>query len=229
MKLAKNLVASAIAVAVLGSTTAMAEVSTNIGASSNYVFRGVTQTDNGAAISGGIDYEDESGFYAGTWLSNTDFGSNEIDLYLGYGGEAGDFGYSVGYIYYAYPTTEDINYGEILLDFSYDALVFGVSYTTNGEADEPATFVEGDVHYYIGGGFDLGDDWSLGLTYGYYDFDFDGDAALEEDGLGSYGYFQVDLTKSYGDWGDITISLSDADEESGEEDPLTWISWTKGF
>lgn len=221
--------AGAVAAVVLGSTTAMAEVSTNIGLSSDYVWRGVTQTANGAAISGGIDYTDESGFFAGTWLSNTDFGSNEVDLYLGYAGEAGDLGYSVTYNYYLYPTTDDINFGEVLLDFSYNIFSAGVAYTVNSEVDEPERFVEGDVHYYFGAGFDLGNDWGLGLTYGYYDFDHDGDAVLDEQGVGSYGYFQVDLSKSYGDWGDITISLSDADEESGEEDPLAWISWTKTF
>lgn len=226
MKLAKNLVAGAITAVVLGSTTAMAEVSTNIGLSSDYVWRGVSQTGQSAAISGGIDYEDESGFFAGTWLSNTNFGSNEVDLYLGYGNEVGGFGYSVTYNYYAFPTIDDADFAEVLFDFSYNIVSFGVSTTVNSDVDEPGIFVEGDVHYYVGAGFDLGDDWSLGVTYGYYDFDFDGDAAV---GDVSYGYFQFDLSKSYGDWGDITVSLSDADEESGEEDPLAWISWTKGF
>ncbi len=237
MKLAKSLMAGAVTAVVLGSTTAMAEVSTNIGLSSDYVWRGVSQTAGGAAVSGGIDYSDESGFFAGTWLSNTDFDSrdadgartgesNEVDLYLGYAGEAGDLGYSVTYNYYLYPTVDDANFGELLLDFSYNIFAAGVSYTVNSEVDEPGVLVEGDAHYYFGAGFDLGNDWGLGLTYGYYDFDYDGDADV---GDVSYGYFQVDLSKSYGDWGDITISLSDADEESGEEDPLAWISWTKTF
>ncbi len=82
------------------------------------------------------------------------------------------------------------------------------------------------MHYYIGAGFDLGNDWSLGLTYGFYDFDYDGDADV---GDVSYGYFQVDLGKSYGDWGDFGLSMTKADEESGEEDPIVWVSWAKGF
>jgi uncharacterized protein (TIGR02001 family) len=47
--------------------------SANIGAVSNYMWRGVTQTGDQAAVQGGIDVAHESGFYAGTWLSNVDF------------------------------------------------------------------------------------------------------------------------------------------------------------
>jgi uncharacterized protein (TIGR02001 family) len=47
--------------------------SANIGAVSNYIWRGVTQTGDQAAIQGGIDVAHESGFYAGTWASNIDW------------------------------------------------------------------------------------------------------------------------------------------------------------
>ena len=42
----------------------------NIGLVSDYVFRGLTQTNGRPAIQGGIDYAHSSGFYVGTWLSN---------------------------------------------------------------------------------------------------------------------------------------------------------------
>ncbi len=47
--------------------------SANIGAVSNYVWRGVTQTGDQAAIQGGLDVAHASGFYAGTWASNIDW------------------------------------------------------------------------------------------------------------------------------------------------------------
>jgi uncharacterized protein (TIGR02001 family) len=56
-------------------------VSANIGAVSNYIWRGVTQTGDQAAIQGGLDYGHVSGFYAGTWISNIDWdegGSEEV-------------------------------------------------------------------------------------------------------------------------------------------------------
>jgi uncharacterized protein (TIGR02001 family) len=55
--------------------------SANIGAVSNYIWRGVTQTGDQAAVQGGLDVAHESGFYAGTWASNVDFdegGSEEV-------------------------------------------------------------------------------------------------------------------------------------------------------
>src|SRR5450830_659674 len=42
----------------------------NVGLVSQYVFRGLTQTNGGPAVQGGADYSHTSGFYAGTWLSN---------------------------------------------------------------------------------------------------------------------------------------------------------------
>ena len=47
--------------------------SANIGAVSNYMWRGVTQTQDGPAVQGGLDYAHASGFYAGLWASNVDW------------------------------------------------------------------------------------------------------------------------------------------------------------
>ena len=70
---AKTFIASSIlAASAVASSVAMAESnwSANIGVTSNYMWRGVTQTTDQAAIQGGIDYENPNGFYAGTWMSN---------------------------------------------------------------------------------------------------------------------------------------------------------------
>src|SRR3954463_3838966 len=42
----------------------------NVGLFSQYIFRGLTQTDRNPAVQGGFDYAHKSGFYAGTWASN---------------------------------------------------------------------------------------------------------------------------------------------------------------
>jgi uncharacterized protein (TIGR02001 family) len=97
----------------------------NVGIFSNYIFRGVTQTSEKAAVQGGFDYAHASGFYAGTWGSNVSWLSDsgiynasslELDLYGGYKGTFGksDFGYDVGAIYYYYPG--DANPGVISAD-----------------------------------------------------------------------------------------------------------------
>ena len=101
-------------------------VTGNIGLFSQYVFRGLTQTDRDPALQGGFDYAHSSGLYAGTWASNISWlkenastpfagvgtgtmgtysqgGSLEWDFYGGYKMSFGDFGVDLGTLYYWYP------------------------------------------------------------------------------------------------------------------------------
>lgn len=84
----------------------------NVGAVSDYIFRGVSQTHGGPALQGGVDYLHSSGFYVSAWASNiswvkdfTGKGSLELDIYGGYKNSfgGGDWTYDVGYITYNYP------------------------------------------------------------------------------------------------------------------------------
>lgn len=91
----------------------------NFGLYSQYIFRGLTQTNRDPALQGGFDYSHASGFYVGTWLSNISWltdspavtgytsSSLEWDFYGGYKGTFGasDFGYDVGLLQYYYPGT----------------------------------------------------------------------------------------------------------------------------
>ncbi|PKO35527.1 MAG: hypothetical protein CVU34_04340 [Betaproteobacteria bacterium HGW-Betaproteobacteria-7] len=86
-------------------------LSANVAIATDYIFRGISQTNHKAAIQGGFDYSHASGFYAGTWASNVDWvsplykddNSMELDVYGGYRGSfAGDFTYDVGGAYYYY-------------------------------------------------------------------------------------------------------------------------------
>ena len=119
----RKTVIAGITAAALGSGLAEAQqppasphtLTGNFGFFSQYIFRGLTQTDRQPAAQGGFDYSHESGFYVGTWASNIswlqDFcsyksgGSLEWDIYGGYKGTFGksDFGYDVGLLYYWYP------------------------------------------------------------------------------------------------------------------------------
>lgn len=79
----------------------------NASATSNYIWRGLTQTTNEAAVQGGIDYAHESGFYAGTWASNVNYGAGDVysyehDMYFGFSGESDGIAYDFGYLYYNY-------------------------------------------------------------------------------------------------------------------------------
>lgn len=116
----KSILATALAAALAMPLAASAQSASphtltgNVGFFSQYIFRGLTQTDTKPALQGGFDYSHASGLYLGTWASNvswlTDFGtytssSLEWDFYGGYKNTIGDFGYDVGLLQYYYPGT----------------------------------------------------------------------------------------------------------------------------
>jgi uncharacterized protein (TIGR02001 family) len=229
-----------IAVASMMTSVAQAEISANIGATSNYMWRGVSQTDDAAAIQGGVDFSAENGFYAGTWLSNIDFGSTtsdskgaEVDVYLGFANELKNgWNYDVGAIRYIYPSTnhEDSDFTELYVNGGYKMFSAGIAYTVNGDPHEDSAFSKGDMYYHIGASFDLKDSWSLGVTLGKYDFD----TAPVEDSV-DYTHGQIDLTKSADKYGDFTLSFSkasfktDPGSTSTLEDGKMFVTWTKSF
>ena len=92
----KSIVLATAVATALTSGVAFAELTANASITSNYIWRGVTQTSDQAAGQGGIDYGFGPGFYVGTWASNVDFSGTgdgyEMDLYAGFAGEAGSLG-----------------------------------------------------------------------------------------------------------------------------------------
>lgn len=89
-------------------------VTGNVTLASEYIFRGIGQTNREPAIQGGIDYAHASGLYAGLWASNLSFFSDgrtdvsssiEVDFYGGYKGAVGPVSYDVGVLQYYYPGT----------------------------------------------------------------------------------------------------------------------------
>ncbi|AYO80403.1 TorF family putative porin [Sphingobium yanoikuyae] len=90
-------------------------VTGSVGLVSDYRFRGVSQSDRGMAIQGGLTATHESGVYVGTWGSNlsgwgTFGGANmELDLFAGYAIPLGDSGATLdlGLTWYMYPSGAD--------------------------------------------------------------------------------------------------------------------------
>jgi len=222
----------------LYSSTAAADTSMNIAVASNYYWRGVSQTGDEAAVQGGLDYEDASGFYVGTWTSNVDFGdgtSHELDLYGGFSGEAGGLGYDIGYIYYAFPDAPgDIDFGEVYGELSFSGIAVGVAVTTNnGDDNDDALFESGDVYTYVSTGFPLAESYSLNLTGGFYAFTNDGDP-----GVGDADYFHraAGVEKDVGDFGGVSFNAEFADIDQDEalgsvnsDDVRVWVGWSKSF
>jgi uncharacterized protein (TIGR02001 family) len=143
----------------------------NAGITTNYVFRGVTQTDDGPAIQGGVDYTHSSGFYAGAWGSNVDFpgiGSGlEYDLYAGINFDVTqDVKLDIGYITYRYTdsTVEDVvGNNEVFIGAKYQNFA---AYYYNGNA-KLSNFDHQyyDLRYTLG----LPQEIKMSLHYGHLD------------------------------------------------------------
>lgn len=188
----------------------------NIGLTSNYIWRGVTQAADEAAISGGIDYAHDSGFYAGTWVSSIGSGAGgyEHDLYAGYGFKAGPVDLDAGYINYRYPVgNANQDFSELYINGTFKMLRFGAAYTVDKDAAGP----DNDLYLYIGADFELAKGLNLALLYG--DYDFDNDAANTD-----YSHIHVSLSKD-----DFTFAIDDNDIPGDLGDTRISVSYTKSF
>lgn len=162
------------------SGSALAEVSANVGVTNNYIWRGLTQSNNEVAVSGGLDFAHESGFYAGTWVSNVEYASDdtysyEHDLYLGFAGEAGDFSYDVGWLYYNYDDINNFDFHEIYGSVGWGDFSLSLNVLSGTEADEVGTqdFGFGQAIYVAADyGFELANGLGIGAHVGYHDGDF---------------------------------------------------------
>jgi uncharacterized protein (TIGR02001 family) len=166
MKLSHGLAAFGLTFAAI---TANAEITGTIGAVSDYDFRGVSLSAKDPALQGSIDYAHDSGFYAGVWGSNIDYGDGvdgdiEVDLYAGYANQINDeLGYDIGLVYYTYPGSDDIeDYPELYAGLTYNWLEVKQWYTNDyGGSEDDAFYTEAN------GTFELPANFSLGVHLGY--------------------------------------------------------------
>jgi uncharacterized protein (TIGR02001 family) len=113
----------------------------SIGGTSNYIYRGVSQTNNGAALQLGGSYQSAFGWFAGAWGSNVDpypggMRFEELDFYGGLLRPVGsDFTVKGTYTHYAYvrdPRNAHYDYDEIAVSVAYlDLVAATVSYQPN--------------------------------------------------------------------------------------------------
>jgi uncharacterized protein (TIGR02001 family) len=223
----KTALSAAVVAGVLASGQSMATMEANIGVANNYIWRGVTQTQDQASISGGLDYSGESGFYLGTWTSNVDFGADEtdtgyeLDFYGGIASETDGFGYDLGYIYVAYPSMEDSDFSEVYLNGIFGGLTLGVAFqlSTDVQVDIDDQGNKGDVtdkdytYFSAGYDFDINEEWGMGFYGGKYDMKNEGDVT-------HYG-----ISASKGEFG-FAVDKNDKDDD---DDPRVTVSWSKSF
>lgn len=187
-----NAFKNVLAVVVLSTLTTTAYAGAKVGADSDYIFRGVSQTDGG--VSAWAEYQHQfgdSGFMAGAWLGQVDYadGSDlETDLYAAW--TNGDW--MVGYIDYSYNGDADLDGSEFFISKE----IMGVSVDYYLGQDDYTDYVElgysfmgVDVSY--GMWDEVGDNWSvskgfdlpMGLkgSLGYHSFIADDGSLLEDE------------------------------------------------
>jgi len=221
-KLLNSLILAALALPGVAMAADSSPFSGNVSLTTNYLYRGISQTGGKPAIQGGFDYVNPNGVYVGVWGSNISWlpasaASLELDTYAGYRGSfATDYSYDVGFLRYNYPgyyapgaTKGDTNeiYGMIgwkwlTLKYS-DALgdTFGVpSASGTSYIDLSASYTPD------------GSDITLGAHYGKQTYKGSGADALKAANLDpSYSDYKLSVSKPFGAyvWG-LTYSSTNA-------------------
>jgi uncharacterized protein (TIGR02001 family) len=196
-----------LALASLGASTARAEdakpeheVSFNAAVTTDYRYRGISQSRLDPALQGGADYvHNPSGFYAGTWLSTIHWikdsggdGNIEWDIYGGKKGEiAPGITYDVGGLYYFYPSNSlptSANTFEV-----YGQLGYGPAYIKYSHA---TTNLFGFTDSKNSGYFDIGANVEVatGLMLNLHA----GHQRVENNSAFSYTDYKIGLTKDFG-------------------------------
>ncbi len=142
---------------------------------SDYVFRGISQSDNDPAIQGsfGLSY---GMFYAGVWASSIDFDPDnniEVDYYAGITPTWMGISFDFGWLYYNYPDDTTVDYYELKAGASYEIApkltVGGTFYYSPDLGGDEELVYEGSVAY------ELPKTWLFTPTVsglvGYSDFD----------------------------------------------------------
>ncbi len=205
-----SVIAAAALLALPGLPAFAQSVSGNVTLSSDYVFRGVTQTDGDPAIQAGIDL-DEGAFYAGAWVSNVDFGDDtdfELDLYAGWAPQWQGTAFDLGVIVYTYPGATDAAGDQDFIELhAGTARSYGPVTVDAGLYWTPDFYLEAGAAHYVdaGASWAFSDTVSIDLRAGYSRFDDNSSA--------NYTDYQLGMTASHLglDW-DVRWHDSEIDE-----------------
>ena len=143
-------------------------ISWSLTATSDYVFRGVSQSDEDPTGQAGITYSSPVGVYAGVWASGVDFGTNkpdvEVDYFVGYNVDLSEkVNFDVMVNRYTYPDAAGGNFVELITKTTFfDNYSATVAYT-----DDFFGLDEESVYYALGASYDLPKDFSVALNVGH--------------------------------------------------------------
>jgi uncharacterized protein (TIGR02001 family) len=175
-----------------------------LAATSDYVWRGLSQSEEDPAFQAGLTYTTPVGVYVGTWGSNVKFGDAggwENDWYVGYNKDISDnFNLDVMYNYYSYPG-DAINgdFGELIAKGTF----FGHYNATVAYSNNFANTKGSSVYYQLGTSWDL--PAGFGVSAGVGRSTFDSDVGIDD-----YTDYSVSLSKALGP-GSLSVGWYDTD------------------
>ena len=202
----------------------------NVMLASEYLYRGIAQTNGKAAIQGGFDYSHASGIYLGAWGSNISWLSDagpgisapvELDVYGGYKNSfaGGDWNYDVGVLTYNYPGTYPAGftkpdttevYGSIgwkFVSLKYSSVVsshiFGFTTPTGGKTD-------GSGYTDLSANYDLGSGWGVNAHAGHQ--------SIKDFSAASYSDWKLGVTKDLG-FGTVGLYYSSTNAKGDVGEP----------
>ena len=214
MNLRAMMTAGAAALAMGSMGAEAASYTGNVGVATDYVFRGISQTQERPAIQGGFDATFDSGIYAGIWASNVNFGtdaSTEMDYYGGYSGSFGcsSCSYKIGFIYYDYDGDPQFDYVEAAASVTYGGLTVGLNWSPEYLGDGTTDAIGDEVEFwYPYANYSYALPWwdlSLALHVAGNIMSEDGVFEPEED---NYTEWSVGLSRTFKEMGGITLGLT---------------------
>lgn len=165
------------------------DLSFNVGAATDYVFRGVSQTNENPQAYAGADATLWGLGYAGAWISNVDFGNQtdaEYDLYAGVRPTLGPVSIDLGVIYYGYinsPSGSDQDY----VEWKAAASVPAGPATVGAAVYYSSDFFGGTgdaVYYEVNGAVPIAEKLTVSGALGHQEVDYDGDYNTWNIGIG---------------------------------------------
>jgi len=217
MKLLKTTAIAGLLVA-SGAASAL-EISGNVALTTDYIWRGMSQTDGSPAIQGGFDADLGNGLYAGVWGSNVDFDggeSMELDIYAGWATEISGVGVDLGVIHYAYPTSNsETDFTEVYVGLSMGPASLTQYFGVDLGSDDLGDYRLGN---YTDLGLDLGEysGISLAAHVGYYDLQ-KGNDYWDWKLAASTTYMGVDVEVAYTDVDTNSNNAGSGRSESDDE------------
>ncbi|SFK99614.1 TorF family putative porin [Lysobacter sp. cf310] len=158
----------------LGTRAEASTLTGNAALTTDYVWRGTTQTQGDPAAQAGFKFAGDSGFYGSVWGSNVEFApethaSSELDFTVGWAGKlSNDWALDVNVLHYRYPsTTVDLNWTELNGTLTYADrywLSLGYSNEALGSRDS-------GVYTQLGARFPINDTFRVEAAAGYYYLD----------------------------------------------------------